>query len=140
MPEAGARVLIERSLERIRTRLLDLTGRNPLLKYSPGRRGVRIVDELPNETYRALLDGDALTLDPRQDDDPKEHEPVSDTGVGATTDGEVTFELPDAVGEVADQDHRGRVEIVVPESVVHALKMPHALPCPRVETEQRFGE
>lgn len=46
------------SLESIRKRLLDLTGRNSLLNFKhPKTSCIRIIDEAPNQIYYELLDG-----------------------------------------------------------------------------------
>lgn len=51
------------SLDRLRRRLLDLSRRNPLLNYRfPKRRSIKIIDELPSETFYSLLTGRRFTL------------------------------------------------------------------------------
>lgn len=53
------------SLEAIRNRLLDLTGRNRLLKFKhTGRALVRIIDELPDQLTELLLKGNSVTFVP----------------------------------------------------------------------------
>ena len=54
----------EESLERIRLRLLDLSRRNRLLNHRERARDIRIVDELPNETFSGLTDGRRFFIDP----------------------------------------------------------------------------
>ena len=52
-------------LEKIRRRLLDLTRRNQLLNYKhPRLRSIRIVDELPDQLFKALYDGATFTFAP----------------------------------------------------------------------------
>lgn len=43
------------TLAKIRSKLLDLTRRNRLLNYKESIRSIRIVDELPNETFKFLV-------------------------------------------------------------------------------------
>lgn len=46
------------SLESIRKRLLDLTGRNSLLNFRhPKSSCIRFIDELPDQIYTVLQDG-----------------------------------------------------------------------------------
>lgn len=53
------------SLESIRKRLLDLTNRNSLLNYKHPKGGcIRLIDELPDQIYRHLLDGKKFTFIP----------------------------------------------------------------------------
>jgi len=53
------------SLEAVRKRLLDLTGRNALLNYKhPKGSCIRLIDELPNQIYQHLLDGKKFTFIP----------------------------------------------------------------------------
>ena len=44
-----------KTLAKIRTKLLDLTRRNRLLNYKESIRSIRIVDELPNETFQFIV-------------------------------------------------------------------------------------
>ncbi|MFH1833924.1 MAG: DUF4011 domain-containing protein, partial [bacterium] len=54
---------IEPALERVRTKLLDLSARNRLLNFRhPRRSSVRFVEAVPNHVYSALLDGSELEL------------------------------------------------------------------------------
>jgi very-short-patch-repair endonuclease len=53
------------SLEAIRKRLLDLTGRNSLLNYKhPKSSCVRLIDELPDQIYEVLQDDKKFTFIP----------------------------------------------------------------------------
>lgn len=53
------------SLEQIRTRLLDLTGRNRLLNFSHNRAGcVRVIDELPDQLANEFLKGEPVSFLP----------------------------------------------------------------------------
>lgn len=52
---------IGKGLERMRLRLLDLTARNRLLNFRHTKKGaLRVVDELPDQLFAALLDGKEL--------------------------------------------------------------------------------
>lgn len=44
-----------KTLAKIRSKLLDLTRKNKLLNYKEGVRSIRIVDELPDEVFKALI-------------------------------------------------------------------------------------
>ncbi|WP_168205891.1 DUF4011 domain-containing protein [Geobacter sp. FeAm09] len=50
--------LVERVLTDVRGKLLDLTRRNRLLNFKESVKSIRIVDELPNEVFRILVDGE----------------------------------------------------------------------------------
>ena len=54
------------SLEKLRSRLLDLSARNRLLNFSHARskRFVRIIDELPNHLFETLTDEQAMRFAP----------------------------------------------------------------------------
>jgi len=66
LPQEGERVLDV--LGRLRSRLLDLTLRNPLLNYRSGSsRTVPIVDELPRQVMKQLFKGQSLTLEAQPD-------------------------------------------------------------------------
>jgi len=59
MPEDDAAA----ALLKIRDKLLDLTLRNPLLNYRhPSGRSLRVIDEVPNQLFERLVDGDAFEL------------------------------------------------------------------------------
>ncbi|MBC7772067.1 MAG: DUF4011 domain-containing protein [Pyrinomonadaceae bacterium] len=52
---------VAQQVEKLRTKLLDLTGRNPLISFKHGsrnRRHIRVIDELPDQLY-AKLESDA---------------------------------------------------------------------------------
>ncbi|WP_371373112.1 DUF4011 domain-containing anti-phage protein Hhe [Thalassotalea aquiviva] len=51
------------SLQAIRNRLLDLTGRNRLLNFRHGRSGyIRLIDANPNQLAKQLLEGDTFSF------------------------------------------------------------------------------
>lgn len=53
------------SLQAIRNRLLDLTGRNRLLNFKYGKLGfIRVIDELPNQLAETILEGTEVTFIP----------------------------------------------------------------------------
>lgn len=53
------------ALEKLRHRLLDLTGRNPLLSFRATRQGsIQILEDLPNELHQWLLSEDELKFRP----------------------------------------------------------------------------
>lgn len=53
------------SLQAIRNRLLDLTGRNRLLNFKHGKTGfIRVIDELPNQLAELILEGEEVTFIP----------------------------------------------------------------------------
>lgn len=53
------------SLQAIRNRLLDLTGRNRLLNFKHARTGfVRVIDELPDQLAESILKGEEVTFIP----------------------------------------------------------------------------
>jgi len=55
----------QKTLEKIRSKLLDLTRRNRLLNYKESIRSLRIVDQLPDEIFRLLvIEGKELELLP----------------------------------------------------------------------------
>lgn len=61
------------SLNAIRNRLLDLTGRNRLLNFRHGRSGfIRVIDEMPDQLASNILEGHQLTFipvdEPRKDE------------------------------------------------------------------------
>lgn len=57
---------ILKALENLRSKLLDLTAHNPLLNYHHGRssRYIRVVDELPGQIVKTLLDGKPMRFAP----------------------------------------------------------------------------
>ena len=53
------------SLESVRKKLLDLTGRNPLINYKhPKASCIRLIDELPEQIYEVLISGKSFTFIP----------------------------------------------------------------------------
>jgi len=53
------------SLQSIRNRLLDLTGRNRLLNFKHGRSGfIRVIDEMPDQLAENILESNKLTFIP----------------------------------------------------------------------------
>ncbi|OEG75486.1 AAA family ATPase [Shewanella colwelliana] len=61
------------SLQAIRNRLLDLTGRNRLLNFRHGKSGfIRVIDEMPNQLATELLDNHQFKFTPV--DEPKREE------------------------------------------------------------------
>ncbi len=52
---AGHVHIVNQTLERVRRKLLDLSRRNTLLNFRETRRTIRIIDELPDETFRILV-------------------------------------------------------------------------------------
>lgn len=57
--------LAAQAIERLRTKLLDLTTRNPLLNYRHSDRAraqVRVIDELPEVLHARLANGKPLTF------------------------------------------------------------------------------
>lgn len=59
-------VPIPANLEKLRSRLLDLSARNRLLNFSHnrGKRFVRVVDELPNQLFEELTNERAMRFEP----------------------------------------------------------------------------
>ena len=57
--------IVDQTLERVRKKLLDVSRRNNLINFRETRRTIRIIDELPDETYRLLVgDGKSMELLP----------------------------------------------------------------------------
>ncbi|WP_392343364.1 DUF4011 domain-containing protein [Pseudoalteromonas prydzensis] len=53
------------SLQAIRNRLLDLTGRNRLLNFKHGKTGfIRVIDEMPDQLASNILEGNEFTFIP----------------------------------------------------------------------------
>lgn len=74
------------SLEAIRTRLLDLTGRNRLLNFKYGRSGfVRIIDELPNQLAEGILEEKSFMFLPVEE--PKKDELIEAGYIGEDEEG-----------------------------------------------------
>jgi Rad3-related DNA helicase len=58
-------LIVNQTLERVRKKLLDLSRRNNLINFKETRRTIRIIDELPNETFRLLVtEGKSMELQP----------------------------------------------------------------------------
>lgn len=56
---------IEQRLQRLRTKLLDLTTTNRMLSYRhPKASCLRVVDELPGQLFSSLIDGETLAFEP----------------------------------------------------------------------------
>lgn len=56
---------IEQRLQRLRTKLLDLTTTNRMLSYRHPRAScLRVVDELPGQLFSSLIDGETLVFEP----------------------------------------------------------------------------
>ncbi|WP_052748115.1 DUF4011 domain-containing protein [Brevundimonas diminuta] len=56
---------IEQRLQRLRTKLLDLTTTNRMLSYRHPRAScLRVVDELPGQLFSSLIDGETFVFDP----------------------------------------------------------------------------
>ncbi len=57
--------IVNQTLERVRKKLLDLSRRNNLINFRETRRTIRIIDELPDETFRLLVnEGKSMQLLP----------------------------------------------------------------------------
>jgi hypothetical protein len=64
------------ALDNLRRRLLDVTNSNRLLNYRHTSKScLQIVDELPDELFQRLMDGDKLAFIPVPDPDPEEYLP-----------------------------------------------------------------
>ncbi|WP_371186027.1 DUF4011 domain-containing anti-phage protein Hhe [Thalassotalea maritima] len=75
------------SLQSIRNRLLDLTGRNRLLNFRHGRGGyVRLIDASPDQLATQLLDGDAFTFTAIAE--PSREELIRDDYIDIDSDGQ----------------------------------------------------
>lgn len=122
LPPSASRAEILAALEDLRTKLLDLTGHNPLLNYRHGRsstRYLRIVDELPGQVVSHLLNGRSIKFgpvprpdiyslslwqrDPGKDRDPTPAEWAEKLGI------ETSFELPEKTRSGARGRHDDRV-------------------------------
>jgi hypothetical protein len=86
--------LVERVLGGVRAKLLDLTRRNRLLNYKESAKSIRIVDELPDEVFRLLVN----------DEKEMQFLPIiSDSEDDQKTDVDSSHELPVAAGNVAER-------------------------------------
>jgi len=57
--------IVGETLQRVRRKLLDVTRRNTLLNFRETRRTIRVIDELPDETFhRLVVDGTPMKLLP----------------------------------------------------------------------------
>lgn len=75
------------SLEAIRNRLLDLTGRNRLLNFRHGRTGlIRVIDEMPDQLASNILEGHKFTFIPV--DEPRKDELIKHGYIVLSEDGE----------------------------------------------------
>jgi hypothetical protein len=64
------------SLDRIRRKLLDLSRRNRLLNHRAGSRSLTIVDELPDQVFKALVaDGQTMYFAPLPEPEEENREP-----------------------------------------------------------------
>ena len=98
---------IEREIHGARQKLLDLTFRNRLLNHRPTRaRTLRIVDELPRETYDTLvLRGKPMHFLPKEPTEgrlPLEGDPEESSNVDATEPPEI-WNLPHPDDQVAER-------------------------------------
>jgi very-short-patch-repair endonuclease len=74
--DGPSRPSIFTALDTLRRRLLDLTNNNRLLNYRHSSKScLQIVDELPDELFQRLMDGDKLTFIPVPDPDPEKYLP-----------------------------------------------------------------
>lgn len=62
--------IVTATLERVRRKLIDVSRRNNLINFRETRRTIRMIDELPDETFRLLVSEgkllEFLPLEPRQ--------------------------------------------------------------------------
>ncbi|ABZ76310.1 conserved hypothetical protein [Shewanella halifaxensis HAW-EB4] len=75
------------SLQAIRNRLLDLTGRNRLLNFRHGRTGfIRVIDEMPNQLAENILNSKSYTFIPVEE--PKREELIKHGYIGIDDKGQ----------------------------------------------------
>ncbi len=91
-------------LERLRTRLLDLTGKNRLLNFRhPGRSCLRVVGCPPDEIFGRLLRGQKLFFkpvpEPRREDYVPDHQKPTAVEYAARLNVPTSYELPDSPGD-----------------------------------------
>lgn len=92
-PDADSPQFAFDSLESVRKRLLDLTGRNQLLNYKhPKASCVRIIDELPDQIYTELQFGKTFTFIPVPE--PTERQLIEQGYLRWNTSGELVEEKP----------------------------------------------
>jgi len=89
------------ALDRIRRRLLDLSRRNPLLNFRERRRDLRVVDELPTQVFKFLMDGKEFLFDPVDDEED-------------VPGGSVEAELPRHASTDDDRHHDDRLQTPYP--------------------------
>lgn len=78
LPSSVVREDAADTLREIRQRLLDLSRRNTLLNYRhPKANSLRVIDEVPDQLFERLLNGDAFVFEPLPRV-PLEHESMSD--------------------------------------------------------------
>ena len=58
-------------LEKVRTRLLDLSKRNRLLNFKHPKSCLRVIDELPDQIFRKLIEGKSLSINPVPNPNPE---------------------------------------------------------------------
>lgn len=98
-------------LDKVRTRLLDLTLANRLIhfKHSP-RSSLRVIDELPDVLFTRLMDGDELQLvpvpEPPPRDDDSKRPPALEHAVSIGIDPSFDLPEPPADGAKAKPAHR----------------------------------
>lgn len=99
--QVSSKQVLKDSLDRLRRRLLDLSRRNPLLNYRFPKRSIKIIDELPSETFHSLLTGHRLTLTAiEESQDPSTQTTAEDQSIST----HISQELPKP-GEVIDAKH-----------------------------------
>ncbi|SKA67886.1 DUF4011 domain-containing protein [Desulfobaculum bizertense] len=72
LEENNLEKLAQESLENVRKKLLDLTGRNRLLNFRESKKTIRIVDELPDQVFDMLVGGgqsmELISYDPPKEE------------------------------------------------------------------------
>ncbi len=69
MKESGTNQEVDKCLEQLRQKLLDLSLRNTLLNHKETKRTIRIVDELPDITFKRLVvEQESMILLPMSDE------------------------------------------------------------------------
>ncbi|MBI5657838.1 MAG: DUF4011 domain-containing protein [Geobacter sp.] len=91
---------VNNALARVRSKLLDLTRRNRLLNYKESARSIRVVDELPDEVFRILV----------QDEKEMQFLPVQDEGAVVQGELDLKHELPQQNGTVAVRHRDTRLQ------------------------------
>lgn len=68
--------IVKQTLERVRRKLVDISRRNNLINFRETRRTIRIIHELPNETFRLLVSEgkpmEFLPFEPPEEEESKE--------------------------------------------------------------------